>query len=336
MANVPQRRRTLGELYKIGRPFKIDDGATEWVNVLDENQAIVRDANGEPVLNEVPLGPVEVWLHKLTDIEMSTVFRNAGAAMSRVIAGRRSRDSDDWHAIRSDVTLTFSRDECIEQLTDNEMTGKRALLEDKVKGFTHPGPDGEDELGEWGKDGYADGLLEAWHKGLKGIHALKPEDPEANRVLSEIERFNAEVDEEWKYEVEQERAVFEARSDEDLIDQLTDLLVDRMGKIAWVDEYNINVLFLATRKCEGVDPDNKTKCLCRGSNRKHEEFHFGSIEEARGVDKDIRDKMIEAYESFVVDVISGKGSPGNPASSTVSASPAAAASDSSGPTAADA
>lgn len=336
MREVTPRRR-LSDLYALGVPLVLDDGAIEWVPKLDDNgdpvlQPVLNedgspivDDNGpmlKPVLVEESLPPITVWVAKLSDIEMTTAMKKAAQAQAVMTAARKNHNSEDWQAIHQEMA-NMDRDVWVDLLTDNELVGRREITEARIAGETVLNEEGEEEPNEWARDGYLEGLRDAWLDGLNAAYAVDGADVEANRVLSEIERFNKLVDDEFAYERDVERNVFESLSDDILLEKVTDLMIESEGQSAWADEYKLRCIFLSCRQCEGPDPDRPGKCLCRGTGRKHTDFLFESYEEVCVTDGRIRTALFAAYNAVMVDMREGKGSRGTEDSSTPSRSPAA-------------
>lgn len=348
----PTPRRRISELYSLGIPLTLDDGDTDWVPKFDDNnEPVMRpilneindpvlDEDGTPMLKqvfeEIALPPVHVWVAKLSDIEMTTAMKKAAQAQSVMIAARKDHDSTDWQAIRQEMA-NMDRDVWIGILADVELLGRREIIEARIAGEPILNDDGEEEPNEWAQDGYLEGLREAWLGGLNAEFAIDVAHPEAARVFAEIERFNKIVDDELEYERTCEVDIFEALGDDMLLDKVSDQMIESEGQSAWSDEYKLRAVFLASRQCDGPDPDRPGKCLCRGSGRKHTDFLFESYEEVASTDKKVRDLLFAAYNMAMVDVREGKGSRETAPSSAPSKSPAAeGTSASSGPTVATA
>lgn len=327
----PTRRRSASDLYALGVPLVLDDGATEWLPQLDDEDNPVIGEDGQEVLVEEPLPPITLWVAKLSDIEMTTAMKKAARAQATVMAGRKSHDSDDWLAIHAEMG-NLDRETWLGILVGHEMENRRELIEARIAGETIANADGEDEPNEWGKDNYLEGLRDAWLDGLNATYAVDPGDPDAQHVLAEIERFNAVVDKELEFETEIEKGVLESLSDDFLLEKVTDLMIEAEGQSAWADEYRLWIIALAARDCEGPDPRRPGLCLCRGQNRKHTELHFkDGIEEVRVTDGQIRTTIYVAWNAVMVDVREGKELRAAPSSSQRSGSPGTeATSDSSG------
>lgn len=336
----PTPRRRISELYALGIPAILDDGAVEWVPKLDDDsgepvmQPVLNESDGQPILDvnnepmlkpvfvEEPLPPITVWVAKLSDIEMTTAMKKAAQAQAVMTAARKDHASEDWLAIHQEMA-NMERDVWIGILADHELIDRRQVIEARIAGETILNEEGDEEPNEWAKDGYLEGLRDAWLGGLNAAHAVDVADPEAVRVLSEIERFNKLVDDEYDYERQVEVNIFESLHDDVLLEKVADLMIESEGQSAWADEYKMRCIFLSARQCDGPDPDRPGKCLCRGAGRKHTNFLFDSYEEVMVTDARIRATLFALYNAVMVDVREGKGSRGTAVSSELSKSPAA-------------
>lgn len=329
-----QRRRRASDLYSLGRPLELDDGALDYV-VRMENGEIVME-NGEPVVDEVLLPPVTLWVAKLSDLEMGEAFKHAARAQSVAMAAARDPESEQYTNMAASVA-GMERDSLIDILVDRDypeleswddsgaVPEKYAAVEARVHGEPDIDTETGDEIpNEWAKEDYLEGLREAWWGGLDRAYAADPNDYEAKRTLDEITRFNDEVEHEYGEARKDARAELDQFTDTRLVDDVVDLLASIDGQAAWQEEYQVRVVFLATRNCDGPDPDDPThrRCKCRGTGRKHADFHFQSIDEVRSTDGRVRIPIYLAWNQLMVSPREGKGLRAIRASSLAPASPA--------------
>lgn len=320
----PTRRRTASELYTLGVPLKIDDGATDWVPeldehdqpvmepVLDEHDQPMLDEHDQPVMQErlveIALPPITLWVAKLGDLEMTTAMKKAARSQAVVMAARKDHDSEDWQSTYA-LMSALDRETWLSTLVDREMLDRWDLIGARVAGETITDSDGVEQPNEWAKDGYLDGLRDAWLDGLNATYAADPGDPEASRVYAEIERFTKLVDEEFAYERDVEVNVHETLSDEELLEKITDLMTETEGQSVWGDEYRLWCIALSARDCEGPDPRRIGRCLCKGSRRKHTELHFkDGYDEVAVTDGRVRTIIYAAFHAVMVDIREGKES----------------------------
>lgn len=329
MTRVPERRRA-SDLYSRGTALVIEDGATDWQPKLDDDTGEpVLDDQGRPTFEEVALPPVTLWVAKLSDLEMDTAMRHAARAQAVNEAAKRDPASENWQSMRAAMG-SLDRSTWIALLIEKAMLGRREMIEARLAGAEVPDPNtGEDKPSEWARNGYLEGLFEAWRDQLQAEFAVDPTHPEAMKVLSEIERFNKQVDEDLELELEVEKQIHESWTDDVLLDSVTELMIDSEGASAWADEYKIWIVALCARDCEGPDPDRQGKCLCRGGRANHTEYHFkGGVDEVRTTDGRVRELIYQTFNRVTVEPMEGKGLPAKPASSAQSASPAATAASS--------
>jgi hypothetical protein len=135
--------------------------------------------------------------------------------------------------------------------------------------------------------------------GLAAVLAEDPDDPEAKRVLTEIERFEKQVMEESAPEVERLQADWADAPAEKLWRATTHKLVERRSDTAWMREYERQQLFFSVR-----DPDD------------HSRRYFEAVSEIDDLEDSIRHFLIEKCTTLPVDPDEGKDSRASQPSST--------------------
>lgn len=120
--------RKLDDLFITGRPFTLDDG------------------HGEPV---------EVWLQKMNPLEADKALRKANAAKARVLMQRADEDSDEWLEMYADIA-NFDKDALAEYLIGDAISEYRQSREAEMAAEE-----------EWSKDGYLEGLRDSWEDELR-------------------------------------------------------------------------------------------------------------------------------------------------------------------------
>lgn len=263
---MAKTRRTLLDLFSPGREVTFDDG----------------------------LGAVTVWLQKISPAENELAVRKASASRARLRAVLSDHDTDEYLAMVDDVS-GYGRDVLINYLVSEKEMEIRMSVEAEL------------ELGddtEWGKDGYARGLVESWAGGLRERYEEEPEDPEVQRVLSEIQRYNEEVQARILPKTQHLRADYDDYPVERLRQEVVEKFIESRLSTAWVREFERCRVWKATRH-----PDN------------HRKYYFEHREQVEDVDDEILTGLIKAYDAISVEGSEGKGSPENPASSTSSETP---------------
>jgi hypothetical protein len=256
-------RRRLEDLYVLGKEITFDDGAGE---------------------------PVTVWLQKLNPVELSTSLRRANAARSRVRTVRNDPTSDEYQAYWLEV-LDF---ESPEQLAEY-LAGERSIRAQERE---------EARLGaeeEWDKDGYLQGLRDAWVNGMGEAHLLEP-DEESQRVLDELNRFAEAATLAAADEVASIRAEFESWTLEALREEAMERVIAYHSNAAWLDEFHRCELWRGVR-----DPAN------------HSRYYFDKREEINNLSATVVNRLSSEYAELSVDVVEGKGSEETPSSSSSSA-----------------
>lgn len=256
-------KRKLADLYVRGTPVSLDDG------------------NGESV---------EVWVQKLTPVEQEKAVRKANAFRSRLVAEAHDETSELFMSAKGEVE-DLTRAELLNQIAQFDVARHAAALEAEVE---------SDD--KWTKEGYLQGLYDAWNDGMRERYAADPEDEEAKRVYTAMEEYITVVNAKVDKEINRVRTELdETRSDEQLRKTgVENALMSRVD-IQWMAEYRRCQVWLSVR-----DPEN------------HRAHYFDGREEVDELAQETLLHLIEAYSSLEVDVIEGKGSEETPDSSSSS------------------
>lgn len=261
------KRRRLEDLYVRGRELSVDDGSGD---------------------------PVTVWLQKMNPLEHEKAIRKAGAAKAQVLLAQRDHQSEEWQEALTDVSELGGRDVLIEQVIQEEVAKLRESKEAELS-F-------EDE---WKKEGYLEGLREAWQSGLDMKYAEDPEDPEARRVFLELKRFTDQLDEQLADEIDALRRDYDDMPLEQLQDKVVDRVLDMRAGLAWLKEYRRCEVFFSVR-----DPDD------------HDKYYFSSRDEVDRLSAEVFRILANAYEELAVPPLEGKDSGKTPDSLPSSEQPA--------------
>ena len=270
--------RSLKDLYVRGTEVTLDDGTDD---------------------------PVVVWVQKLNPVEHEAAIRKADAMRSRVLSIRNDKDSEEYQAILSDV-LTSSREVLIGILSLLER-GRiapvvRAELADKE---------------EWKQDNYLQGLQESWDEEMQQKFVDDPEDAEAARIHSELERFLAEVQTELDDRMSMFDDGLDTMTDDELQDQVVQHNIKVTANVAWLNEYNRQCVLFATR------------------DTVKRERVFSHRSEIDDLQLEVLEAIKAGLDRITVEPLEGKESAAKPPSSPSSEQPdREATEESSGPTAA--
>lgn len=278
---MPLTKRRVTDLWKVGTEVVLDDG------------------RGDSIV---------VWCEKLTPLQQSEASRHADAARARYLARRFEPGSDEYQQQMGAVlALGDEKREMAEFVVGNE---RQRLHQAKTLQVSA-------EEG-WDKDGYLQGLYDGWEGGLRDRWLADREDDEAARCFAELERFNAEVEEEVQNEL---GPLIEAKEALDL-DQLRDEMVQRMIEIdssgVWMEEYYRQQIFMGIRECDGVQTDDgwdHDRC-------NHKKVYFRAREEVDELAVPAIRLLRDAFQRLEVEPIEGKSSPEAPTSSPSSEPPA--------------
>ena len=262
------KQKTLADLYVRGNDLTLDDG---------QNQ-------------------VKVWVQKLNPVETSQAARKADAARARVLTVRRDRQSEECMAVYSDI-LALTRDEQIEYLVNAE----RSIMMPKV----------EEELAtteEWAKDGYLQGLRDAWREGLAEVFVDNDEEhadwTEAQRVHDELVRFLDLVVKETNRNLEDHQEALGTMSSQELEDAVAELHFRNIGDRTWLEEFYRCEIWLGVRSADD-----------------HHERIFDKRAEVDELQLELLDQLKDSFRAITVDPVEGKDSAGNPPSSESSEAP---------------
>ncbi len=255
-------KRSLLDLYVRGKTIEIDDGSGE---------------------------PFRVWVQKLNPAEHSTSCRAADAARARILSIKNAPDSEEYLSIKSAI-LVADRQTMIDILSSIER-GRIQPLVDAEKAS-------EDE---WKESNYLQGLRDAWNDGINEKYVDDSDDPEVQRVFSELERFLASVDEEVDSRIEQFEEGLNAMTDYELQEQLMDHNIRTRSDMEWMNEYYRQELFRGAR-----DPENKKERL------------LSSRADVDELQADTFAAIHQALRELTVEPVEGKDSAATPPSSASS------------------
>lgn len=286
---MPKRKR-LTDLYKRGQTITI-------VGPDDEN---VNDG-------------VKVWIQKPNPTEMESIHRRANARKALIVREGQDEASEIFLAAWAE-----SRD-----FLNKETLITLALYEDLSSARMRANAEIADEE-EWKDEDYLQGLLDLWQGdpeqgdfGLAEVWTSMPEEwdetdfsseevvrmKEAKRVFSELQRFDAQVEQVLKAEEERLRVDWSSRDDEFVVRAAVKELVRQQANQAFVDEYDRQLMYYTVR-----EPDD------------HKKRYFANMAEIDDLEEGVKDQLKLAMNSLLVDVVEGKDSPVTPTSSDSSES----------------
>ena len=263
------KRRRLSDLYVRGRDVTLNDGAGD---------------------------SVTVWLQKLNGVERESCLRRANAAKARFMIDADDESSDTFHA-------TYAQ---VREMQDREATVGLVISEDLAKYRQRIEAELSSDEDTWGKEGYLQGLIDAWigdddHPGLAATQAEDPDDPEVKRVLTEIERFENEVNGRIASHADSLRKDWVDIPDEPLWRRAAHRVLELRGTDVFNREFERQQIFYAVR-----EPDDRAK------------RYFGTLQELDDLDEKVLQTLLLQYSRMVVDQIEGKDSRATRPSSTSS------------------
>lgn len=253
-------KRKLADLYVRGKNVTLDDGVGE---------------------------PVTVWLQKLSPVDMEKVVRRANAYRARLMLDSRDENSEAFLSARSEIE-SLTRDELLDLVAESDVGTRALAIEAEIE---------SDE--RWSKDGYIQGLQDAWNDGMRDRYDTDPEDPEAKSVFDALTGYTDFVTEKLVNEKARVRTeLAETRSDEQLRKKVAETAVMSRVDLQWMAEFRRGQIWLSVRESE-----------------KDRSYYFTTREEVDDLAQDTLVQLIKAYTDLEVDVIEGKGSEVTPPSS---------------------
>lgn len=222
-------------------------------------------------------GGVTVYLKKLNLNENEQAVRIGNAAKARTLAAAEDEESDLYQSILLDA-LEASRETLIGYLTAEPLSKRRESVEAEIA-----------DNPEWDKDGYLQGLTDAWNEGLREKFSEDPEDPDAKPVYDALKRYSDEVEAVMEGEAAALAREYEDAPDSELQRQAVKHLIKARSDMAWVDAYRKAELVFAIR-----DPDD------------HHVRYYRDIRDLEDLEIPVLLSLLTAYRELSVDPNEGK------------------------------
>lgn len=250
---------------------------------------------------------IPIVVRKVSPIQMDTIRRRAKATQVLVEHAKSRPDSELFLEQLGNIedVLADDRDELLGLVVESHLAKRSAKIQAKVM---------EGDGSEWAKDDYLKSLFEAWDGGMSERFAEDETDVDAKKVQDEIERFTEEVDRDLEEERDRLRDELSFTSIERLKDYAAEILLERVALTMWHDEFVTNRVFFATRN----DVPERSQ-------------YFDDLDEVRGLDERVLQKIDDVYEEMSVDPLEGKDLPQPQSSSQQPESEKTAATQTSGP-----
>lgn len=257
-----EKRRKLDELYVTGVEVRFDkDGAEVG-----------------PFEDEADDGTVTIWVQPCNPLQREQAIRSAQAARSRALLNAR-RDEDSPDHVNTEAYLEgLSSKEIIEELIDysqseNQRSAVREVLAreewEDIRSL-------QDSIREWEEAGRPD-----------------PEEDEQWAGLVERDKeYGKQVFEELKRIEEELRESYQLFSRGELMERARDKRLDLIGSQAFIDAYEVNMLFYSCR-----DDEN------------HDLLFFDDIDDLKSAPEQVRSACSKALNQFISEVDEAKNSP---------------------------
>lgn len=262
-----QKKRRLTDLYVVGKEITFSDGSDE---------------------------PITVFVRKLSPVDQEAAARRANAERARILTLRKEPESEEYADLLSRAIDFGGVEELIFYLNSQAIDEYRQAREAEYAA---------DE--EWSKDGYLQGLFDAWEDGLAERYSADNTDAEAARVFNEMKRLTDRIDADVEAESKRLSRYYESMSIDELRAKVTEELLTLTADSVWVSEY---------RKCEiwlGV----------RDNENRHERY-FENRAEVDALSLEILKELLEAHRVLGVEPLEGKDSLRTDTSSVSSEQPA--------------
>jgi hypothetical protein len=287
------------------------------------------DADGEPVA-------IDVLIVKLTDDDMEDVIARSKAARARAAVRRNDPDSVEY-GMALDVVLTVCGDNKTALayfVASNDLNRQLVSVQAKVADRDH-----------WKEDGYLDGLLEALTDDvlltaeaarveMPGVDLEDPETRKAIEIVEAVDRYNAEVREDFELVVADELSTYEGYTVEELTHKATLAQVSITAELAAKKEGDRCLVWRSTRVYQPL-PDTVTADRPDGIPDVNAPLYWAKRPDVDLVADSIRNQILDLVAEIEVSPLEGKGLPAPAGSSTESDSPSGSgATPSSSPTAA--
>lgn len=240
---------------------------------------------------------ITVWVVKLNQLDMQSVFRRAQAAKAKVLVQIQDPESDLYQSVLAQVLQTEDQNVLIESIILPEIAEKTLSIQFELEAEK-----------PWGDDEYLVGLRAAWvgsedepgleQRWLDTVDTDDP-DPEADRVFKELSKFNDLVSERLK---EEHDGLVASYADLDIAwlrDKAVKAFLKTYADQAFTDEYVRQRTFFSVRQ-----GDNWRKP------------YFAELDDLDQCDDlMVKPRLVQAYEMMTADGPEGKDSPGIPGSS---------------------
>lgn len=247
-----EARRRLTDLYSRGRNFQIED----------REEGIYE----------------EVYLRKMTPLEMDQAFARATTARARAIAATKDGSDDAYAALKANVD-EMTHDDLVNWVVGSETTQKRSVYEAQ-----------EAAEDEWGKNKYLEGLQDFFvSETFQDMKADDPDNPEVVRVENEIKRFDAAVDKRIADERETLQELWSASPDDEMRKRVLNEISDMKGNSEWLIEYKKSQIWLCTYETEN-----------------HRTRYFQKRDEVDQLQKPVTEQLLAAIEKLHVSDAEGK------------------------------
>lgn len=232
-----------------------------------------------------PQGSVTVWLQKMNPIDHETALRRANARRANVLSIARFSEEEE------DPVKKELRDSYMNELFD--LAPNRGAIIDFLAtdavAKTYAAREAEMAAeDEWSEEDYLQGLKDLWNDEMAERFVLDPDDAEATRVHDEIQRFHDALNAAVMSEREVNHREFETWTDEKLVREATNRLIEAAADMQWLHEY---------RKCE----------IWKGvRDAKSKKPYFSSRAEVDELSTEILGQLIQGYTTLNVDSTEGK------------------------------
>lgn len=248
-----EQRRRLTDLYVKGRVVTLNDDS------------------GEPA--------IDVWVRKMTPVDMSTALTKANAARVRLLSlKKQTPPSEEWLSVKNEV-IDLDREILLQWAIQGKFVIRKVVIMARIA-FENG----------WNEDNYLNGLEEEYaSEEFQQKLAEEPDNESLQRIALEYERYIAECEAEYIKELERLNREFDTMSDEELQEYILDEQLKLQADTSWLMEY---------QKC--------MVWLCCFDNENRKQRMFESRAEVDEVQPEVLTTLFQECEALNVPDAEGK------------------------------
>lgn len=207
----PPKRRRLGDLYKVGETFSLDDGD----------------------------GAVEVYMRRPNPYELEEALKDGNAARAKAVLKMRREGTPEHDMIENQVWDIGEQADLAKFVVDDKAQELYSRAHAQVM-----------DREEYTEDNILEASLDNLDKWIENTPAEDADDYEDYKnTLEFVESFNTAVEEQYK-EMRDEALSEIMHEEEDLEEKVRRILIDRTAGVHFLREYRVSCVYYAARDPE--------------------------------------------------------------------------------------